>query len=102
MKKKIELTPDWVLENVPHLPILDGKGNLSLYTNDAMDANFIEAALYSLKISYKLNDSNGEDSNFHYGFELRIKDLLEDCPNYCHLLKNIYSSGNIYNDSLKN
>ena len=102
MKKKIELTPEWVFEKIPHLPIVDGKGNIYVYTDDPMDANLIELALNSLEISYEIEGSNGEDNLFSFGFVFRVEDLLEDCPNYCLLLKDIYSSKNIYHDSLKN
>jgi hypothetical protein len=45
MRKIIELTPEWVLEKIPHSHYSDGNGNSSVYTGNATDANWIELAL---------------------------------------------------------
>lgn len=54
MKKKIELTPDWVLEKVPHTHYVDGDGNISVHTNDALHASLIELALETLQLSFQI------------------------------------------------
>jgi hypothetical protein len=64
MKKKMQLTPEWVLCKLSHTQYVDGEGNISVYAGNASDANWIELALESLNIEYEVNDYLADDGLF--------------------------------------
>ena len=80
MKKSIELTPEWVLEKIPHTHYADGDGNISVYTESVTDANWIELALDSLYIEYKTDDYSDDCGGTVFSFEFRIEDIKDECP----------------------
>ena len=77
---KIEIDPDWVLEKLPHTHYADGDGNVSVYTADATDANFIELAFETLCISFESYDYVDDNGAFAFGFDFRLEDIEVDCP----------------------
>ena len=77
---KIEIDPDWVLEKLPHTHYADGDGNVSVYTADATDANFIELAFETLSISFESYDYVDDNGAFSFGFDFRLEDIEADCP----------------------
>lgn len=89
MSKLIKLTPEWVLEKLPHTHHADGDGNISVYTNDATNANLIELALDSLHINYEAYDYLNDNKDFGYGIDFRIEDIEEDCPSFYQYMKEL-------------
>ncbi len=87
--RKLKLTPEWVLKKLPHTHYADGDGNVSVYTNDATDANFIELALDSLHIHYEAYDYLDGNDDFVFGFDFRLEDIRDECPLIFHTLKEI-------------
>ena len=78
--KRIVLTPEWVLDKLSHTRYADGKGNISVYTGNATDANWIELALNSLNIGYEAYDYLNENSLIVFGFDFRVEEIRNDCP----------------------
>lgn len=92
MRKRIELTPEWVLCKLSHTQHADGEGNISVYTGNASDANWIELALKSLSIEYEVYDYLGDDGLFYFSFDFKIEDIQVDCPNLYRSLKELQNS----------
>jgi hypothetical protein len=94
--KTLKLTPEWVLEKLPHSYYSDGKGNNSIYTGNAANAALIELALNSLNIAsetYYYVDSNNE---ILFGFDFRIEGLKSDCPTLHKEMKRMDVNTKIY------
>lgn len=102
MKKFIELTPQWVLEKLSHTHYADGDGNISVYTNDATDANWIELALNTLDITFDENDYVDGNDEIMFGFEFRIEDIKNDCPSFYLKMEDLDSNNFIHKQILKN
>jgi hypothetical protein len=100
--KKLNLTPEWVLERLPDTSYTDGDGNISVYTDDATDANFIELALDSLHISYEAYDNVDDKDDFVFGFDFRIEDIEEECPSFYKNMKGIDNNNLNHKNLLKN
>lgn len=101
MKKLIEMTPEWVLDKLPHSHYADGDGILSVYTDDITDANLIELALSTLKISFEQSDYFDDDNDITFGFEFKIDDIQIDCPNLSKSIKELDKRNRNYKNSLK-
>lgn len=97
--KTINISPEWVLEKLPHTHSADGYGNVSVYTGDATDANFIELALNSLQVSFEAYDYLDENKSFVFGFDFRLEDILNECPTFYSEMKEI-NSNNLKNNKL--
>lgn len=102
MKRIIELTPEWVLEKLPHSHYSDGKGNNSVYTGNATDAALIELALDSLNIAYKANDYVDGNNEILFGFEFRIEEIKSECPSLHKRMKKMDVNNKIFKQLLKN
>jgi len=87
--KNLKLTPEWVLEKLPHTHYADGDGNISIYTDKTTNANFIELALDSLYIPYKAIDYADDKNDFAIGFEFRIDVVKEECPSFYQRMKEL-------------
>lgn len=101
MFKKVELTPEWVLGKLPQTSSLDGEGNISVYTACSTDANWIELALDSLDITYEAYDYVDEYDDFVFGFDFRIEDIKDECPNFCKDMKALDTNNTIQKNLLK-
>ena len=77
-RKILNLTPEWVLEKLPHTHYVDGDGNVSVYTGNATDANFIELALTTLQISFEAYDYFDDSKGFVFGFDFKLEDIQHD------------------------
>jgi len=86
---RLKLTPEWVLEKIPHTRYTDGDGNISVYTNNATNANLIELALDSLQINYHSFDGIDDNGELGFGFDFRIEDIKDDCPTFYQKVKEI-------------
>lgn len=102
MKQKIELTPEWVLERVPHSHYADGDGNISVYTNDAVHASFIELALETLQLSFQTSDFFDDENDITIEFNFRIEDIKGYCPTYYRQMMKLNNNNRIHKTSLKN
>jgi len=98
MLKKIKLTPEWVLNKLPHTHYADGNGNISVYTGDATDANFIELALDTLQIHYEIYDYVDDNKDFVFGIDFRIEDIEVECPSLYQRMQNL-DNNNLINKS---
>lgn len=99
MKKIIELTPEWVLNEFSHSLYADGMGIISVYTHCAANATWITKALDTLSIPYKAMEDSELQSFF---FEFKIEDIQEECPILCKKLKDINNNNKNYNEISKN
>jgi hypothetical protein len=102
MNKFLKLTPEWVLKRLSHTQYADGDGNISVYTNDATDANFIELALDSLHIKYEAYDYVDDNKDFVFGFEFRIEVIKEECPSFYLRMKELNNNNLIHKNLSKN
>jgi hypothetical protein len=102
MTKHLNLTPEWVLERLPDTSYADGDGKVSVYTDDATDANFIELALDSLRISYEAYDYLDDNDDLVFGFDFRIEDIEEECPTFFQSMKELGNNNLIHKNVLKN
>jgi hypothetical protein len=102
VKKILELTPEWVLDKLLQTSYKDGDGNISVYTDDATDANYIELALDSLHIKYEAYDYLDDNHDFVYGFDFRIEDVKEECPSFYESMKELDRDNLNYKNLIKN
>ena len=61
MKKIIEVTPEWVLSNIPQALYADGCGHITLDVYDVKEVKWIELALQTLCINFKENEYTEDD-----------------------------------------
>jgi hypothetical protein len=99
--KLIELTPEWVLNELPISCYADGNGNISIETDRATDASWIKLALNTLCITYKENDYGDIDTTF-YGFDFKIIDIKEECPSLYISMKEMDNNNKNYKNLSKN
>lgn len=97
--KTMNISPEWVLEKLPHTHSADGYGNVSVYTGDATDANFIELALNSLQVSFEAYDYLDENKTFVFGFDFKLEDIRIECPTFYTDMKEI-NNNNLKNNKL--
>lgn len=102
IRRILELTPEWVLEKLPDASYADGNGNISVYADDATNANFIELALDSLHINYESYDYLDDNDDFVFGFDFRIEDIKEECPSFYEFMKEIDNNNLIHRNLSKN
>jgi len=88
MKKLIELTPEWVLENLSQGMCSYGGGKIGVYTNNPDNANWISLALDTLKIPFEVSEiTEAEEQSICY--EFKIKHIKDDCPSLYEFMKNL-------------
>ncbi len=84
MKKIMELTPEWVLEKLPHTMYADGKGNVTISSDNVSDSHWIDLALDTIGIKYESvtvgYDPDPEKQYFEVQWEFKIEDIKVDCP----------------------
>ncbi len=100
--KTITLTTEWVLQKLSHTQYADGDGNISVYTDDATDANFIELALNSLHIYYEAYEYLDDNDDFVFGFDFRIENIKDECPIFYQRMKEMDNNNLINKKSWKN
>jgi hypothetical protein len=99
--KILELTPEWVLEKLSDTHYADGDGNISVYTDDTTNADFIELALDSLHIPYEAFEYVDDNNDFVFGFEFRIEILEAECPSFYQSMKELDTNNLIHKKLLK-
>lgn len=95
VNKPIEITPEWVLNELPISHYADGSGNVSVDTDTKANAKWIESALNHLCIPYTQNEY-GDVLNIFFDFEFKLDDLRKDCPNLYIRMKELDAKNNIY------
>lgn len=80
--KTIELTPEWVLENLQCGCYADGNGIACVHTENVTNASFIELALKTLEIQFEQHDSFDSNDALCISFYFRIEDIRNDCPTF--------------------
>ena len=80
MKSIIEISPEWILNEIPMLHLVDGNGKVTVHTVIAFDGCWIKLALNTLKIEFKQLDWKKCEDSFFARFEFRIADIREECP----------------------
>lgn len=102
MRKSIELTPEWVLEKIPHTHYADGDGKISVYTNDAVHASLIELALETLQLSFQTSDFFDDENEVTIEFNFGVEDINGLCPNYYRKMKELNKNNRKHKKNLKN
>jgi hypothetical protein len=87
MEKTIEISPEWILSEIPTSHLVDGKGNVNIYTTIAFDGCWLKLALTTLKIEFMQLDWYSDESSFFVRYEFKIADIREDCPDLYERLK---------------
>lgn len=95
MVKLIEITPEWVLTEIPQTHYADGNGNVSVDTDNLTDVKWITLALQTLCIPYEEKEY-GDDDNVFFDFEFRIEDIKNNCPAFYKNMKEMDAKNKIY------
>jgi hypothetical protein len=95
MVKFIEITPEWVLTEIPQSLYADGNGNISVDTDNVTDVKWIKLALDTLYIPYE-EKSYGDDNNVFFDFEFWIEDIKDNCPALYKSMKEMVAKNKIY------
>jgi len=81
--KKIEINPEWILEEFPITHYADGNGKVIIETDEIIDARWIDLALAVLHIPYSCSEYYDEEQNtFSWLYTLSLNDLKDDCPTF--------------------
>ena len=92
--KKIELTPEWILDHYIDSATVDENGDVILSTGTIESANWIELALETLGIDYKSKEYGQADDDpqcvWWTEYTFRISDIKQECPNTHERLYEIY------------
>jgi len=95
MQKFIELTSEWILNEIPISHYADGDGNVSLDTDSITNAKLIELALKSSCIPYTQNEYC-DAINIFFDFEFKLEDIRSECPNLYKKMRELDAKNNIY------
>jgi len=87
MKKLIEITPEWVIQNLSDAMYADGGGIMSVFAKCADDA-WISLALSTLKIPFE-ECEYGDLDDLTICYEFKIEDIKYDCPSLYDFMKNL-------------
>lgn len=86
--KKIELTPEWLLDNFSHT--LHCNGTDALIVSSIEESHWVKLAFDTLEIDYSDNEYFNEDNEtFNTHFEFNLEDIKEECPNLYTNLKEL-------------
>jgi hypothetical protein len=95
MVKPLELTPEWVLTELPQALYADGCGNISVDTSAQSDAKWIKLALNTLHINFQEHEF-GENDNTFTDIEFRIADIKVECPDLYKRMVEMDTKNKIY------
>lgn len=93
--KKIEITSEWILDNIPHSHYADGNGNITICA-DIFHSHWINLALDTINAKYKIYDDE-DDSILEMIWEFRIEDIKDDCPNLYSKLRKLSLKNGYWN-----
>jgi len=86
-KKLIEVTPEWILENISYRSTVEE--NVFIIAYHDVEFELIRMALNKLKISYVERTGNDTD-DYIQGFEFRLEDIQTSCPSFYKYLTTPY------------
>jgi hypothetical protein len=98
MKRLIEITPEWVLSELPISLYADGCGNISIDTDRATDASWIKLALKTLLIPYEENEYGDGNMTF-IDIEFHIEDLRTECPTLYKKMKEMDTNNKLHKNT---
>jgi hypothetical protein len=98
MIKFIELTPEWVLSELPQSLYANGNGVVSIDTDSVSDASWIKLALNTLLIPYEENEY-GDGRNSFFDIEFNLEDLRTECPTLYKEMKEMDTKNKIYKNT---
>ena len=84
--KKIEITPEWILNKFPISEHAPGDGDIILTTGSVEASFWIDLALDTLGILYETDvmgfdpESEPQDDYFEIYWIFEIEDIKQDCP----------------------
>ncbi len=93
--KPIELTPEWVLSELPQSLYANGNGVVSVDTDRKSDASWIKLELTALLIPYEENEFGEGDLTF-IDIEFRLEDLRSECPALYKRMKEMDAKNKLY------
>jgi hypothetical protein len=97
MVRFIELTPEWVLSELPLSLYAVGNGVVSVDTDSVSDASWIKLALNTLLIPYEENEY-GDGKITFIDIEFNLEDLRTECPTLYKRMKEMDTKNNICKD----
>ena len=98
--KPIEITPEWILSELPQSLYADGNGIVSIDTDNPSVASWIKLALNTLCIPFEENEY-GDAINVFIDIEFNINDIKENCPTLYNRMKEL-DANNLTNKHLLN
>lgn len=99
--KPIEITPEWVLSELPQSLYADGNGTVSLDTDNSSDASWIKLALNTLCIPFEEKEY-GDGEMIFIDIEFNINDIKENCPALYKSMKELDTKNKIYKNTSLN
>lgn len=83
--KKLEVYPEWILDNMTFPYYIDGHGNITIVTDSVSDAYWIDLALNTLGVKYSSQtigyDPDPERQYFEVQWEFNIEAIKDECSN---------------------
>lgn len=83
--KKIEISPEWILEKSTVTHHVDGKGNITISSDSVSDAHWIDITLKTLGIKFESScvgcDTNPNTQYLEIEWKFNIEEIRLDCPN---------------------
>lgn len=95
----IELTPEWVLNELPDSLYANGKGKGEVFTEDIVSSRWIKLALNTLDIPFIEEEYYDDKDVWTSAFEFQIEDIKEECPSFYKRMKemDLWNSKFLYN-----
>ncbi len=82
--KKIEISPEWILDKLAITDHVDGKGNVTIISDVVPDSHWIDLALDTLGVEHKTcivgYDPDPAKQYFEVHWEFKIEDIKAECP----------------------
>jgi len=97
--KKIEITSEWILDHFSDSVTVDGNGEVFLSTETLEAAYWIELALDTIEVDYKVSEFEPLEDEpqcmIWTEYTFRLSDIKKECPNTYESWYEIYLS-NLY------
>lgn len=83
--KKIEISPEWILDKLSVTQQADGYGNITICSDSVSDSHLIKLALSTLGIKFESCcvgcDTNPDAQYSEVEWKFNIEAIKNDCPN---------------------
>jgi hypothetical protein len=91
--KKIEISPEWILEKLAVTHHADGKGNVTISADSVSDSCWIDLALKTIGVNDRtfciVYDPDPENQCYEVQWRLKLEAIKAECPNLYKKLKSI-------------